>query len=201
MRRFVILLLAAVMTGSCSGEPAAPDALRLDLLAGQHAITMSIAQTVRMTPKLLSATGDTMPMPLGLVTTSSDPAKVAVDGIWLTSIGTTPGVMVRGSVVYHGKAFTDSISVVVSCPLVLTKGVSPATMSLAVGETSAPPVVTLAGGCGPVSDTFVWTVDDATIVSVSSVNGAVTGLKVGQTTVRVRGVQAGSIGAIAATVR
>jgi hypothetical protein len=200
-RRVTAALLVGLGCASCSG-PAEPVAATLQIFGGTRGITMSIAQTVRLSPALISANGDTIPMPLGLTTSSSDATKVSVDGLWMTSRGQTPGVLVRGSLLYHGKTFTDSLSVVVSCPAILVIGVAPSAISVAVGETSAAPVVTLVGGCGDaLVDIFTWTVADATIATVNQANGAITGIRTGQTTVTVRGAKYGNIGAIAVTVR
>jgi hypothetical protein len=181
-----------------------PVAAKLDLMEGRNDFGMMLGISIRLRPVLVSVAGDTLDMPAGFTLVSRNPANVSVDsGTWIHARTMNPGTWVVGSVPYHGTTLTDSVNASVSCTLELIIGVSPSTISVAVGETSAAPVVTLktCGGQINVNDTFTWTVADATIASVNTTTGAVTGLKVGQTSITVRGATHSFIGSIAVTVR
>jgi hypothetical protein len=182
---------------ACSkNEPvaAAPVVARLDLFGGGSIISMGFDQVVRLDPVLVSLAGDNLEMPPGFTLVSRDSSKVSVEnGTWIHSRAATPSTRVVGTVLYHGTLLGDSLSVTVSCPAVLIPIVTPSSISIAIGETSVVPVVSLRGGCGEtLSDTFTWTVADPTIVSVNAATGAVTGLSVGNTLLTAHGVRYGN---------
>ena len=200
IRRLAVGMAIVSAAFACSKkEPVAvaPVGAKLVLFASASGITVSFDQVVQLHPTLVSLAGDTLEMPPGFALVSRDSSKVSIEnGTWIHSRAATPGTRVVGAVSYHGTLLGDSLSVIVQCPAVLFVGVIPSSISIAIGETSVVPVVSLHGGCNEtLSDTFTWTVADPSIVSVNAATGAVTGLKVGQTLLTAHGARYGNVSA------
>ena len=202
IRRLAVGMAVVSAAFACSkNEPAAavaaPVGAKLVLFANAGGITMSCNQVVHLDPVLVSLAGDNLEMPPGFTLVSRDSSKVSIEnGTWIRSGAATPGTQVVGTVIYHGTLLADSLAVIVNEPAVLIAGMIPGSISIAIGETSVAPVVSLHGGCGEtLSDTFNWTVTDPSIVSVNAATGAVTGLKVGQTLLTAHGARYGNVSA------
>lgn len=196
IRRLAVAMAIASAAFACSkNEPVAvaPVGAKLVLFHNASSITVSCIQVVQLDPVLVSLAGENLEMPPGFTLVSRDTSKVSIEnGASIHSWAATPGTRVVGTVIYHDRLLGDSLSVTVNEPAVLIAGVIPNGISIAIGETSVVPVVSLHGGCGEtLSDTFTWTVADPTIVSVNAATGAVTGLKVGQTLLTAHGARYG----------
>jgi hypothetical protein len=202
-RRSLLLLALAVVACTSRTEPAAPVTAKLDLYPGPHDFALMLGAVMKVPIGLFDAAGEPLEMPGGLTLVSRSPAIISVDsGTWIRARA-MGGAWLVATVPYHGTILTDSNNVGVVCTAELIVGITPTNVTLAVGESSVAPVVTLKGCGGQLTftDTFEFTAIDPTIVSVNLTTGRATGLSVGTTGIAVRGAFHGMIGIIAVTVR
>jgi hypothetical protein len=160
---------------------------------------MSLGQSVRIQARLLDQLGQEMEMPAGLSLVSRNPDAITFDGDLATGQKATPGTWLVASLATNGKVLADSVSFSVSCQPMLIVRVTPASMTLAVGE-SATAIVELIA-CGEATrPVLTWTSLNPAVASVDPATGRVTGVAIGSTSVRGTGAS-GSSYTVPVTVR
>ncbi len=198
-----IALALAACTSTVPDEPVSPPPLRLAFGPFTGAsLNMTVGASTQIYVRVLTTTGAAVTPSIGPSFISRNPATVAADQSGLVTALAAGSTYLVAEAQVGMQQLRDSVLVVTLCTLELRIELTPPQQTLAVGGRFVPSVsLSSCGGHVTLTDAFTWSATDPTILSVDPSSGETTALKVGTTSVWVRGTHYGILAYIPVTVQ